>query len=265
MSPDIRFHLPWPVFDTHFHAAHMRRKDLDPSALLTDAFASNLAGAVDVSTRLEDFQERAAFAAAFPALRISAGIHPSSVTDSLTDSLAVLERQALHPKVVAIGETGLDSYRDHSPAHLQETSFRAHLDLASRLGKPVIIHNRDADERVLAIVRESECRQGIFHCFSSDIATAEAALELGFHISLAGNVTFKSNHSLRDVAAMVPGDRILVETDAPFLSPVPRRGRPNHPGHIGYIIDVLAEVRRENPEDLAAQTTRNAERIFGLR
>ena len=264
MSPDVRYHLPYPVFDSHFHASHMSRKDLDPSEILSQAFSMNLAGAVDVATRVEDFEERLALAGKYPGLRISAGIHPSSVTGELKENLTVLEKQAAEPLVVAIGETGLDSYRDYSPADLQEASFRAHLELAVRRGKPVIIHNRDADERVLAIVSESECRQGIFHCFSSDIRTAEAALDLGFHISFAGNVTFKSNDHLRKVAAMVPGDRILVETDAPFLSPVPRRGRPNHPGHIGYTVEVLAEVRNEDPEELSAGTVANARELFGI-
>lgn len=264
MSRDVRYHLPHPVFDSHFHASHMSRRGLDAKAVLEEAFSTNLAGAVEVSTGIEDFEDRLAFAEVFPKLRLSAGIHPSSVTSDLEEELAVLEGQAVHPKVAAIGETGLDSYRDDSPADLQEKSFRAHLDLASRLRKPVIIHNRDADERVLAIVSESECRQGVFHCFSSDLQTAEAALELGFHISFAGNVTFKSSGNLREVAAMVPGDRLLVETDAPFLSPVPRRGRPNHPGHIGYIVEFLAEIRDADPKDLAMTTTRNAGRLFSI-
>lgn len=261
---ESHFHLPFPLFDTHFHGSHMRTKGLDVQKVLKQAFDIGLVGAVNVATSEEGAAERMKLASEFPGIFISAGIHPSSVSKDLKKAFPLVEMQAEEPIVAAIGETGLDSYHDYSPAKLQEESFRLHLELAGRLGKPVIIHNREADSRVLKILRDSQCRHGIFHCFSSDMDTARAALDMGFHISFAGNITFKSNGRLRDVAAMIPRDRLLIETDSPFLSPMPRRGRLNHPGHIGYTLEVLADSRNEHPENLAACTVENSLRIFNL-
>ncbi len=262
MSHETRFHLPYPVFDTHFHALYMRKKDLDPETILTEAFSSNLVGALDVSTDVDDFDERRLFASGFSRLSISAGIHPTSTAENLDSRLEELTRQAALPEVIAVGETGLDNYHDSSPQQMQEQSFRFHLDLAARLSKPVIIHNREADRQVLEIISGSECRHGVFHCFSSDVDVARKALDFGFHISFAGNVTYKKNDELRRAAAFVPSDRLLVETDAPFLSPMPRRGRPNHPGHVGYTLDLLAETRDADPQELAVQLLENSLRLF---
>ena len=243
----------------------MARRGLDPSPLLDQAFSRGLAGALDAATDVDDFEARLKFAAGYPGLSISAGIHPSSVTENLEVRLSILEKQAGLPEVRAIGETGLDSYRDDSPADLQEQSFRFHLELARDSGKPIIIHNRDADRRVLDMVRDSGCRHGIFHCFSSTAEIAAEALDLGFHISFAGNMTFKSNAHIRSAAAMVPENRLLLETDSPFLSPEPRRGRPNHPGHIGYTLERLAELRKTDPAELANQILENSLDVYRLR
>jgi len=279
------FHLPRPVFDTHFHASHMRGADLDD--MLSTAFNDNLVGALDVAMDEKLFSWRCELANRFARLYLSAGIHPSSVNRITTaarprrrnaanptaesvnqadwDSrFEEIRGQCTHPAVVAIGETGLDFYRDYGPRDLQELAFRYHLELTGETGLPVIVHNRDADERVLAIIGSTACRRGVFHCFSSNWKTAEAALNLGFHISFAGNLSYKNADEIRTAALRIPRDRLLIETDSPYLSPAPMRGRTNHPGHIGYTLKTLAELRGEDIETLANSLVENSLALFGL-
>ena len=245
----------------------MRERFNDADSLIDLSLTGGLIGAVEVAVDERNFQTRVEFAAERPEIRLSAGIHPSSSgADGETWEKRFDEviRQAAHPSVAAIGETGLDFFRDHSPRDIQERSFFAHLNLAAVTGLPVIIHNRNADGRVISLVSESPCRIGVFHCYSSDWKTAKQALDLGFHISFAGNVTYKNADSIRDVASRVPRDRLLIETDAPYLSPVPVRGRDNHPGHLGYTLEVISDCRNEDPRLLAEATVRNARELFGL-
>jgi TatD DNase family protein len=192
------------------------------------SLAGGLIGAIEVAVDEENFETRVNFIADRTTIRLSAGIHPSSTgIDGITweKRFDEIRRQAAHSSVAVIGETGLDFFRDHSPRDMQERAFADHLQLAAETGLPIIIHNRDADERVISLVSESRCRAGVFHCFSSDWKTAKQALDLGFHISFAGNVTYKNAEMIRDVASRVPRDRLLIETDAPYLSPIPVRGR----------------------------------------
>ena len=261
-NPDektARFHLPYPLFDTHFHA----RQSIE--VLLSTVFSAGLTGAVEVAVDEKDFDRRLEIAASYPRIHLSAGIHPSSSgieNGNFQSRFSTIREQITHPSVVAIGETGLDFFRDYVPQDRQEASFRYHLDLAVETGLPVIIHNRAADDRVLALVRESGCRHGVFHCFSSGWETARRALELGFYISFAGNLTYKKTEEIREAASKIPSDRVLVETDAPYLSPQPVRGRTNHPGHIGYTLETLAEIRRDDIEKLAAITVENSIALF---
>lgn len=260
-----RFHLPYPLFDTHFHALHMLERDAEAEAALATAFGTNLVGAVEVAVDELHFVKRLELAGSFPGLLLSAGIHPSSSeseSSSWEERFALIRMQAASPLVVAIGETGLDFFRDYAPKKLQEKAFRDHLALAAETGLPVIIHNRSADERVLQLVSESSCRKGVFHCFSSDKDTAKKALDLGFNVSFAGNLTYKNTELIREAAAMVPADRILIETDSPYLSPQLVRGRSNHPGHLGYTLETLAEIRNEDAEGLAERTVANARDLF---
>ena len=257
-----RFHLPYPLYDSHFHALQ------GVEGLLSTAFLSGLCGAVEVAVDEHHFDRRLEITKLYPQLHLSAGIHPSSSgveNGNLKSRFTMVREQATHPRVVAIGETGLDFFRDYAPEDRQEEAFRYHLELAVETGLPVIIHNRAADDRVLAILRESGCRCGVFHCFSSGRQTAVQALELGFHVSFAGNLTYRKAEEIREAAAIIPSDRLLVETDAPYLSPQPVRGRMNHPGHIGYTLETLAEIRHDDPEELAKIMVANSLKLFGIK
>ena len=192
------------------------------------------------------------------------GIHPHEADSDalLVDELVTL---AQHPKVVGLGETGLDFYYDHSDRDRQAMSFRAHCAAARATGLPIVVHTRDADAETAAILRE-ECARGplggVIHCFSSGTGLARICLDLGFYISFSGIVTFKNADAVREAAGIVPLDRLLVETDAPYLAPVPKRGRPNEPAFVAYTAARVAEIKGVTPADLAARTTDNFFRLF---
>jgi TatD DNase family protein len=177
----------------------------------------------------------------------------------------MMEDLAADPAVVAIGEAGLDYYYDNSPRDAQQAAFRTQAELAVRLGLPLIVHTRDAEADTIAILNQIRPRRGVIHCFTGTPELAECALELGFMISFSGIVTFKSAGDIREVARTVPSDRLLVETDAPYLAPVPHRGRRNEPGFVVETATVLAELRNEAPEDLHSRTTENFMALFGIR
>ncbi len=260
-----RFHLPFPLFDSHFHALHTAERHECAPVLLQKAFEQNLEGAMEVAIDEHCFQERLQTAAQYSRLRLSAGIHPSSThpdRGNWNERFALIKEQSTHPLVKAIGETGLDFYREHSPREAQIQAFADHLELAAASNLPIIIHCRNAAEEVLESIKNSNCRHGIFHCFSEGPEVAEKALELGFHISFAGNITYKNTEQLARAARIVPQERILVETDAPYLAPQPVRGRPNHPGYIGYTLEALAKIRNEEPAQLAEITLANTRKLF---
>jgi TatD DNase family protein len=195
----------------------------------------------------------------------SVGIHPLDLSPGETPAMDWLLRELDHPKVVAIGETGLDYHYEPEAAELQQASFRLHLQAAAQTGKPVIVHTRGARADTLALLREASLPQaGVLHCFTEDWDMAKAALDLGFYISLSGIVTFRNADALRDVARQVPADRLLVETDSPYLAPIPHRGKPNLPQYVREVAEFLAMVRGESFEQLAEHTTANFKRLFPL-
>ncbi|HLT03338.1 MAG TPA: TatD family hydrolase [Pseudomonas sp.] len=195
----------------------------------------------------------------------SVGIHPLDLKPGAEPALNWLLTELDHPHVVAIGETGLDYHYEPEAAELQQASFRLHLEAARVTGKPVIVHTRAAREDTLALLREAELPQaGVLHCFTEDWDMARAALDLGFYISLSGIVTFRNAEMLRDVARRVPADRLLVETDSPYLAPVPHRGKPNLPQYVREVAEFLAQLRGVPLETLAEQTTANFKRLFPL-
>jgi TatD DNase family protein len=192
-------------------------------------------------------------------------LHPTRTAQLTPDDHAEIERLATDPRVVAVGETGLDYYGDCSPPAAQQESFRRHIELAKRIGKPLMIHDRDAHADVLRILRE----QGppatvIFHCFSGDAELARECVDAGYLLSFAGPVTFRNAVPLRAAAAVVPDAQLLVETDAPFLTPHPHRGRANEPYCLPWTVRGLAELRGVSAAELAAATARNAARVFGI-
>ena len=195
----------------------------------------------------------------------SVGVHPLDLEPGVAPALNWLLEELQHPRVVAIGETGLDYHYQPETAQLQQESFRLHLQAAQITGKPVIVHTREARADTLGLLREAALPQaGVLHCFTEDWPTASAALDMGFYISLSGIVTFRNADALRDVARRVPADRLLVETDAPYLAPVPHRGKPNLPEYVREVAEFIAQVRGESYETIASQTGANFERLFPL-
>ncbi|MGA4473840.1 TatD family hydrolase [Ectopseudomonas chengduensis] len=195
----------------------------------------------------------------------SVGVHPLDLEPGAEPALDWLLGELEHPKVVAIGETGLDYHYEPESAALQQASFRLHLEAARITGKPVIVHTREARADTLALLREAALPQaGVLHCFTEDWEMAKAALDIGFYISLSGIVTFRNAEALRDVARQVPADRLLVETDSPYLAPVPHRGKPNLPQYVREVAEYLAVLRGVSYESLAEQTSSNFKRLFPL-
>ena len=253
MLVDSHCHLDFPEFAPDLDAVVGRARDAGVGTLLT------------ISTRLDKFPGVRAVAERFANVFCTAGIHPHEAKDAPEGATAELIRLACHPKVIGFGETGLDFFYQHSPRDLQERAFRAHIAAARAAGLPLIVHARDADQDTLRILRD-EYRQGAFsgllHCFSSGAELAEGAIEIGFYVSFSGIVTFKKADAVRAVAKAVPRDRILVETDAPYLAPHPNRGKRNEPAFTALTAAKLAEDRGEGFEAFAAATTDNFFRLF---
>jgi TatD DNase family protein len=201
-------------------------------------------------------------ALAHPSIYASVGVHPTEVDgkDPSVDELIELSKS---DRVIAIGETGLDYFHiKKDEADWQRDRFRRHIEASNRTGKPMIIHTREAKKDTITIMREEKVEAGVMHCFSEDWETAKAALDLGFYISFSGILTFNSAKDLREVAKKVPEDRLLVETDSPYLTPMPHRGRPNSPAFTYHVAEKLAEVRGSSIEAIAETTTNNFKRLF---
>lgn len=219
-----------------------------------------------VSINLRDYPAMCKLVEGYPEISVSVGVHPNEGRDQET-SEAELAGYASDPKVIAVGETGLD-YHYHSPqdAEWQRERFRAHIRAARAVGKPLIIHMRDARSDTLRILKEERAWEagGIMHCFTEDWETAQQALDIGFHISFSGIITFRNAEIMRDVARRTPEDRYLIETDCPYLAPIPHRGKPNYPAYVRHVAECLAEVRRVTSQRIAEQSTRNFNRLFSL-
>lgn len=227
--------------------------------------------ALCICTTLEEFSAVHALAVQYDNFWATVGVHPDNenVAEPTLQDLVTLGRM---PRVVGIGETGLDYYRlgERSVTDMawQRERFRTHVRAARQLGKPLVIHTRSASDDTLAILREegedggSACAGGVFHCFTETTQVARAALDLGFYVSFSGILTFKNAQHLRDVAAMVPLDRLLIETDSPYLAPVPYRGKTNNPSLVPYVAACLAELKHCPLEQIAAVTSRNFEALF---
>jgi TatD DNase family protein len=252
------------LVDSHCHLDFPDFKGREDELLA--AMKSNGVGwALIAGVTLERFQGILALAERFPNLFAAAGVHPDTEEEGAEPDEDGLIKLADHPKVVAIGETGLDYYRLKGDLEWQRERFRVHIRAARRTGKPLIIHTREAATDTLRILVEEDGGQagGVFHCFTETVEVAKAALDLGFHISLSGIVTFKNAIQIKEVAAFVPLDRLLIETDAPYLAPVPYRGKQNHPALVRYVAEEVARLRGIDPEQLACATTDNFFRLFG--
>lgn len=253
------------LVDSHCHLDYLEREGEDLEELVGRARRAGVGRLVTISTKLSEFEQVRAIAERFEAVYCSVGVHPHEAGEEGQGGPERLLELAQHPKVVGIGETGLDYFYEHSPREAQQRSFRAHIAAARESGLPLIVHARDADEDTVAILQEEHARgpfPGLIHCFTAGPALAEAALALGFSISLAGVVTFKKAEALRETVRQVPLERLLVETDAPYLAPVPKRGKRNEPAYVVHTAEALAELKGVSAEALAEATTANFFRLF---
>jgi TatD DNase family protein len=250
---DSHCHLDFPDFA------------VERDAVVERARAAGLKRLITISTRTQDFASVSALAERYEEVFCTVGTHPHNAHEEAGVSPEQLVALARHPKCVGIGEAGLDYYYDAAPRDIAARVFRTHIAAARVSGLPIVVHARDADADIAAILRD-EMEQGAFtavlHCFTGSAMLAEAALSLGLYISFSGILTFKNSQALREIARSVPMDRVLVETDAPFLAPVPHRGKRNEPAFVCATAQMLAKVKGVSAPDIAAETTRNALHLF---
>ena len=252
------------LIDSHCHLDYYT--DAERPDVLARAAAAGVGAMVTIGTTLTQSQRLTAIAAVQPNLWCTVGVHPHHAGEApvpTPDEIAALTDD---PKVIGIGESGLDYFYDRSPRDVQRAGFRAHIRAARLAGLPLAIHARDADQDIAAILQDERDTGGEFsfllHCFSSTRALAEAAIAIGGYVSFSGILTFPKSHELREIARDLPTDRLLVETDAPYLAPVPVRGKRNEPAYVAHTARVLAEARGLEPEALAELTTANFHRLF---
>ncbi|HEY5675064.1 MAG TPA: TatD family hydrolase [Malonomonas sp.] len=251
---DSHAHLDGSQFDNDRHETIQRAIDNNISHILT------------VGCDLESSAASVALAQKYECIYASVGVHPHDATQVTPESLQQLRQLLARPKVVALGEIGLDFYRDRSPRDIQRTAFRQQIRLAKELDKPLIVHDRDAHDEVLQILTEENAAAvgGVLHCFSGDLAMAKKCLELGFYLSFPGTISYPKNDAARDVVKAIPIDRMLVETDCPYLSPQQFRGRRNEPAYVRYTAEKIAEIKGLTIEDVARVTSRNCFDLFGI-
>ena len=251
------------LIDSHAHL-HFDRFDDDRDEVITRAHERGVKQIVTIGTHRESSQAAIDLAERHTSIYATAGVHPLAVEKFQTEDWQSFESMWTHPDVVAIGETGLDYYYDHTDPEQQRRSLRRHVQLSNSFGKPLIVHIRDAFDDAFEILRAEEAQSGVIHCFTGGPEECERALELGFYISISGISTFKSARALRSAIAMIPDDRLLVETDSPFLAPHPHRGDRNEPAYVVDTARCVAELRGVALHEIAALTFENTCRLFDL-
>jgi len=253
------------LFDTHAHL-HFPEFDADRAEMLARARQAGVTRMLTIGTEIPTSRAAVALAESEPDVWASVGVHPHDAAEADADVLTEIERLAGGPRVVAVGEIGLDFFRNLSPREAQERVFRHCIGLARRVRKPVVVHCRDAHAEVLAILAEERASEagGIMHCFSGDVAIARRCLDLGLLISLAGPVTYPNARALPEVARFVPADRLVIETDCPFLPPQGYRGKRNEPAYLALTAARVAELRGEPLEDFARRASDNARRLLRI-
>jgi TatD DNase family protein len=259
--------LPGPALDSH---CHLDLIDRPPAEVIADARAAGIARLVTIGVDLASSRWVAACAAQHAGVYAAVAIHPNETAAAAASPaerdavLAELAELAALPQVRAVGETGLDYYRDYASPAVQREWFRAHIEIAKRAGVALVIHDREAHDDVFALLDEQGAPATVvFHCFSGDADMAKRCAEAGYVMSFAGNVTFANAQPLRDAAAVAPVDLLLVETDAPFLTPVPHRGKPNRPALAAHTVRALAALKRLPVDQMCAQLTATGARVFG--
>ena len=253
------------LFDTHAHL-HIPEYGEDLDAVLDRARAAGLLGMVTIGTDGESNRAAVALAERHGDIWASVGVHPHDAAAATEADFEEMERLARGPRVVGLGEMGLDFFRNLSPHDVQDRVFRRQIEVARRVGKPVILHCRDAHREALTLLAEERVGEvgGVMHCFSGDVEVAKRCLDLGLMISIAGPVTYKNARALPEVARYVPMDRLVVETDCPYLTPTPHRGKRNEPAYVALTAAHVAGLRGVDPAALGSALTRNAARLYNL-
>jgi TatD DNase family protein len=252
------------LIDTHCHLDEEAFRP-DCAAVIARAGETGLEHVITIGTTAASSRAAVTIAQAHPRVHAAVGIQPNYVSQAAPDDWDVIEELAAQPKVVAIGETGLDRYWDYAPFDLQTEYFTRHLDLARRRNLPFVVHCREAEKDVVAQLTAAAAAgplRGVMHSFAGDAETALACVELGLYISFAGMLTFKKNDALRTVAAQIPLERLLIETDAPYLAPVPFRGKRNEPAYVRHTAECLAGIRGMTADEIGELTTKNARQLF---
>jgi len=253
------------LIDSHCHIDLMDYEKLggDPDTAVAYAHENGIGHMLCVSVNLEQYPNMLNTIDQMPKVFASVGVHPNE-QDGLDPSVEKLVELADNEKVVAIGETGLDYFRSEGDLEWQRDRFRRHIEAAKQTGKPLIIHSREAKEDTIKLLQEENAQDigGVMHCFAEDWEMAKLAMDLNFYISFSGIVTFKSATTLQDVAKRVPLDRMLVETDSPWLAPMPFRGKTNQPAYVKYVAEYIAELRDDSVDNIATATTENFFRLF---
>jgi TatD DNase family protein len=254
------------LFDTHAHI-NAEQFNEDIREVITRARAQGVSRMVVVGFDRPTIKRAMELTEEYDFIYACVGWHPVDAIDMTVEDLEWIEKLAAHPKVVAIGEMGLDYYWDKSPKAIQQEVFRKQIKLAKKVKLPIVIHNRDATADIVEILKEEEAREvgGIMHCFSGSVEVARECVEMNFLISLGGPVTFKNAKKPKEVAAEIPLDKLLIETDCPYLTPHPYRGKRNEPAYVKLVAEQIAEIKGLTFEDVAEATTENAKRVFGIK
>ena len=257
------------LIDSHAHLDDDRYNE-DREAMLARAQDAGVTTMITIGCDLASSQAAVAMAQQYPFVYATVGVHPHEVKHIEDDWYSKLQQLGKEQKVVAYGEIGLDYHYNHSPPQLQRSRFREQVGVAKALGLPLVIHTREAQEDTIKILKEEGAEKvgGVFHCFSGDAWLAKDALDLGFYLSFSGVITFKNASMLRDIVKWAPLDRIMVETDCPYLTPVPNRGKRNEPAFVRYVAETIAEIKsQETPislEEICTQTSGNTKRLFKM-
>src|SRR2546428_10246231 len=253
------------LIDSHCHIDDPRF-DADREAMIQRARDAGISHFVTIGCDLETSRAAVALAEGHPFISATVGVHPHEVKHIKEGWYAELRALAKSERVVAYGEIGLDYHYDHSPREVQRQRFREQVQLARELGLPIVIHTREAQEDTIAILQEEKACElgGVFHCFSGDAWLAKDALDLGFYLSFSGVITFQNAVMLRDIVKTVPLDRILVETDSPYLTPAPHRGKRNEPTYVRHVAEKIAELHGLSPQEVEEVTTQNTKRLFRI-
>lgn len=254
------------LIDSHCHLDTLQNRGEILSDVIQTAHDLGVMGMVTIGTTLPQFPELTKIADRYNNVWCTVGIHPNHVGEEDETTVAELVEMAKHPRVIGIGESGLDYFHDRSPVEKQKRQFRIHIDTARETGLPLIVHTRNADDDTMAILQDEYHNNGAFtgviHCYSAGHQLAMDALDLGMYISCSGIITFKNSQTIRDTIAVVPNDKLLVETDSPYLTPTPHRGQENTPGYTRYTAEMLAEIKNLPYPEIAKITTDNFFALF---